>query len=388
MQSMLKQFIILVFASLLFACVSTEHTPLSQAPLPTLNTSIFNTVEVPKPEQIFYLSETQKQAFLHYYEAPQNLTVPGNLRLFNYLEKYVERFNFYGVTLNASQALDQKTGNCLTLAIVTKALADLVGLETAFQRVNSAPVYARYSDVMTLSSHVRTYIYEPTHQSDSDIIVIRRASVIIDYFPTSSDVSGYMVDVRDFIAMYYQNLAAEALIKHQSDIAYSLLRQGIALSHTNPDTLNTLAVLFTRMSEQGEAEILYRYMLNNGFATANVIANYAALLQTQGRFKQAKSFAKLIDKIEDDNPYRWIDMADKAFAAGEYHLAEKYYTKANRIAPYLHEGQFGLAKSYYQLGEVSAAKDALTQAIDISYQPDNKRLYQAKLQTLLIEQAY
>jgi Flp pilus assembly protein TadD len=194
-----------------------------------------------------------------------------------------------------------------------------------------------------------------------------------------------MVAEQDFIAMYYQNLAAEALINKQYDYAYSLLKQGIALNHANPDTLNTLAVLYTKLAEQTEAEKLYRYMLDNDFATANVVANYMALLHTQGRTKEASIYAQQIEKIEDDNPYRWIDMADKAFNAGDYILAEKYYKKANRLAPYIHESQFGLAKAYYQLGEFNAAKTALTQAIEISYRPDYKQLYQAKLQALLGE---
>ena len=385
---MIKLLLGLSLGFLLLGCATQAVVTQVKPPLPSLKTSLFTPLPVPALRDVFAVSKAQKEAFLSYYNSPKNQLIPPNVRLFEYLEDYVDGFNFHGVTLTASEALEQKTGNCLTLAIVTKALADLVGLETAFQRVNSAPVYARYADVMTLSSHVRTYVYEPNVVENPELIVVRRASVIIDYFPTSSDVSGYMVAQQDFIAMYYQNLAAEALITKQYDYAYSLLKQGIVLNHSNPDTLNTLAVLFTKLAEHTQAETLYLYMLDNDYATANVIANYSSLLQTQGRIKEAKIYAQRIDKIEDDNPYRWIDMADKAFNTGDYALAERYYKKANQLAPYVHESQFGLAKAYYQLGKFNSAKAALNHAIEISYRADNKQLYQAKLQTLLGETSH
>ena len=365
------------------ACANNQPISATKPALPSLNTAMFTPEVVTQPDDIFYLTDAQQTAFQDYYFAASRAQTPGNIRLFEYLQNFVDDFNFHGVTLTATEALQQKTGNCLTLAIVTKALADTVGLETGFQRVNSAPVYARYANLMTLSSHVRTYVYAPNQAKQANTIVIRRASVIIDYFPTSPDVSGYMVSEADFIAMYYQNMAAEAMLEKRYDFAYSLLEQGLRLNHSNPETLNTLAVLFSKVSQQGQSEKLYAYMLDNHLATANVLTNYVAMLQSQGRLKEAKIFAGQIDKIEDDNPYRWIDLADKAYNNGDFVQAEKYYKKASRLAPYVHEGQFGLAKSYYQLGQLNSAKVALTKAIEADYRAEHKSLYQAKLHTLL-----
>ena len=381
---MLKTLLLLISCVVLLqACSSSQISAEVKPPLPLLDTSMFTAVAVAQTRDIFYLTDAQQAAFQDYYFAESRAQTPGNIRLFEYLQSYVEDFSFHAGTLKASEALTLKTGNCLTLAIVTKALADMVGLEIGFQRVNSAPVYARYADLMTLSSHVRTYVYAPNQAAGPNTIVIRRASVIIDYFPTSSDVSGYMVSQADFMAMYYQNMAAEAMLEKNYDLAYSLLKQGLSLQHNNPETLNTLAVLLSKVSEQGQAEKLYRYMLDNHVATANVLANYAGMLQTQGRLKEAKVLAAKIEKIEDDNPYRWIDLADKAYNNGDYQLAEKYYKKASQLAPYVHEGQFGLAKSYYQLGQFNLAKAALVQAIEADYRAEHKSLYQAKLHTLL-----
>tara|TARA_R110000868_G_scaffold115825_1_gene309059 strand:- start:356 stop:1528 length:1173 start_codon:yes stop_codon:yes gene_type:complete len=362
-----------------------QEVVVQQIELPNLNTTMFTPLQVPSMQEVFQLNQQQKNDFISYYSAANNQDIPGNVRLFQYLEDYLNDFGFRGVTLKASEALELKTGNCLTLAIVTKALADLVGLEIAFQRVNSAPVFARHSHLLTLSSHVRTYVYDPNYVPTPDMILIRRPSIIIDYFPDDSDVSGNMVAQADFMSMYYQNLAADALVNKQLDYAFALLKQGLSLNPLNAETLNTLAVTFNRVGETSQAERLYKFVLDNGFATGNVIANYVALLQLQGRDDEVLEFAKQIEGIDDDNPYRWIDMGEDAFATGYYARASRFYKKAHEIAPYLHESQFGLAKSYYQLGRANQAEEALSSAIEMSYDTADKRLYKAKLKVLLAE---
>jgi tetratricopeptide (TPR) repeat protein len=356
--------------------------------LPSLNTTMFTAVLVPTELEVFQLSEQQKNDFVRYYQNTQNQDIPGNIRLFQYLEGFLDDFGFRGATLNASEALALKTGNCLTLAIITKALADLVGLEIAFQRVHSAPVYARNSKLMTLSSHVRTYIYDPSYAPSPDVIVIRRRSIIIDYFPSKSDVAGERVSEADFIAMYYQNIAAEALLNGKLDYAHAALQKGLSFNSFNTETLNSLAVTFNRAGEHKQAEILYQFMLDNSFASGNVLSNYVALLQSQGRDSEVAELTQEVDAINVDNPYIWIDLAEQAFAENRYTLANKYYKKAEDIAPYLHEGQFGLAKSYYQLGRLNLAEKALTRAIELTYTTADRRLYKAKLHTLLQDNLY
>ncbi|MGO4891342.1 tetratricopeptide repeat protein [Flavobacterium sp. W21_SRS_FM6] len=374
---------------LLVGCSSVTKQQVSILPvpapltLPSLNTEIFDPISVPTKKDIFALTEKQKTDFLRYYHDPKNQQTQGHIRLFDYLDTFVNDFGFRGATLRASEALFLKTGNCLSLAIVTKALADVVNLETAFQRVHSAPVYARNSRLMTLSSHVRTFIYDPNFAPPASVIVVRRPSIIIDYFPSRSDVTGVRVSQADFMAMYYQNVAAEALLNKQLDHAYSLLQKGLSFNPLNTETLNTLAVTFNRAGDPNQAEVLYQFMLDNGLASGNVISNYVALLQSQGREIEVTALEQKVDAIDDDNPYRWIDLGEQAFAENSFTLANKYYKKAENIAPYLHEAYFGLAKSYYQLGRQNLSEKALTRAIELTYNTVDKSLYEAKLHTLV-----
>ena len=82
------------------------------------------------------------------------------------------------------------------------------------------------------------------------------------------------------------------------------------------------------------------------------------------------------------NPYQWFDLANIYFKEGDFHQALKFNLKALDIAPYLHEGYFQLAKTYYQLGEKQQAEIAIQKALKFSYLPEDRHLYQAKMRIL------
>lgn len=381
--------LVLMF-NLISGCGSTQIVRLHEKPqsnLLQLPPHPFELVEVPEIPDLFYLDEAQKAAFIEYFNDPANQSVKPNKRLFNYLEKILDGFHFQGQTYSASQALTLQAGNCLSLAILTTSLAQLVDLEFSYQRVNSAPVYHRYHNVMTLSSHVRTHLFEPLPENETGVIVVRRPALIIDYFPQSGNVSGDKVAYDDFVAMYYQNLAGEALVKEDYPLAYSLLYKGWQLAPENPETLNTLGVLFNKMGRHQDAENVYAYTLKQDKGTVNILSNYHLLLVQQERFDEAKILEASLEKIKDDNPYRWFDIADRQYAKSNYSIALKYYKRALQEAPYLHEGHFGIAKVYYSLGMEKQAKESLTRALELTYVPQEQRLYQSKLKVLEASEA-
>jgi transglutaminase-like putative cysteine protease len=57
-------------------------------------------------------------------------------------------------TRNAAQAFDARAGNCLSLAIVTGAMAREIGLEARYQSVETSEHWERDGDLMELVGHV------------------------------------------------------------------------------------------------------------------------------------------------------------------------------------------------------------------------------------------
>ena len=81
------------------------------------------TREVTGVDQLFALSADQLEAFKSYYFAPENADIEQHVRLYNYLDDLLYAFDYRGDTLIANTALQNKAGNCMSLAIVTSALA-------------------------------------------------------------------------------------------------------------------------------------------------------------------------------------------------------------------------------------------------------------------------
>lgn len=338
--------------------------------------------DVASTNDIFRLSAAQQKDFLDYYNDPKNADEGGHRRLYNYLEEILSGFDYKGATYTSGEALQNLSGNCLSLAILTTALAKLVDIEVRYQRVNAAPIYQRFHNVMTLSSHVRTHVYEPYFEVKEHELVVIKSKLVIDYFPQNGNIGGDIIGYEDFVSMYYQNLAGDALVKEDYDLAYSMLVAAMGITSQNPDTLNTLAVIHKALGNTATAEALYRYVLMHDSASINVLSNYIVLLEGQNRTTEIEQLQTQLDRIKDDNPYRWFDVADRQYAQQNYSVALKYFKRSVEVGPYLHEGYFGLAKTYYKIGLVNQAKLNMARASELAFTPEDEYLYQAKLQIL------
>jgi Flp pilus assembly protein TadD len=341
----------------------------------------YTLIEVPQVKDIFYLNEASKQHFLTFYNEPQIQTIDGHKRLYNYLEHFFSGFTYKGDTYNADLASTKHAGNCLSLAILTKAYASLVGLKVEYRKVNSEPVYSRENDIMTISSHVQTHVYAPA-KLDNRKSTFFFSKVIIDYFPSSRSHIGGVVENVDFESMYYHNLAAKALIEENFDYAYSLLAAAMQLSPNNIETLNTLAVLYKKSGNHALAESLYKYVLQHSTGSVSVLSNYVILLRDTGRNNEATSYENQYMHIKDDNPYRWYDVANLAYEQKKYTLALRLFQKTTDMAPYLPESFYGQAKTHFKLGNTTKAKSAMRKAAELAYTPKDERRYNSKLQVL------
>lgn len=300
----------LVFLILILsACQSAKRLPFEETsppePFPILdNTFVFSDAPILEKD-IFSLSVEQKQDFLRYFKADENQYLPEHKRLLRYMERKLNSFDYMGKTLIASKALSEEQGNCLSLAIVTAAFADLVGLKTRFQKVNSPIIYRRYQHVMTTSGHVRTFVYDRVKKGvgKDGYVQLVPGFVIVDYFPGSGDTRGEFVSQVDFISMYHQNLAGDAIVKKDFELAFAHINTAIKLNQYNANTLNSLAVLFKHTDQHNNAREIFEFAMNNSPKTLNLVSNYAGLLKQSGETEKANLLFQNIDSFRDENPY-------------------------------------------------------------------------------------
>ena len=336
--------------------------------------------QITSEHELFHLNEDQRQHFLNYFDDPLRQASPAHQRVVDYILLTGERFGFQGATHTAEQTLINKGGNCLSLAILTTALARLAEVDVGYQLVRSTPVYQQTSGITLKQQHVRSFLYaSESDKPEDNAYVMRRAGLIVDYFPSGHERFIGSISESDYIAMYYRNIAADGLIGKDFSLSFWMLLKSFEFAPDHPDGINMMAVLHRQTGDIQRAEKLYLYGIEHSDGIVSLLKNYRDLLVFQGRMSEAHAIEGQLENLEDDSPYNWLAIADSAYLKRDYTSALAYYRKAEKLAPYLHEVYLGKANSYYQMGKHKAAREQLELARENAWGEQDKALYDAKL---------
>lgn len=380
-----------LLSCLIAACVGTP-TPIPQAPAsgahPTeaLLGAIgarFGERQAPvSSEAIFSLDEAQAREFLAYFHDPAHVGIEAHERVYGYLEERLSSFQYHGATLTASEAWRRREGNCLSLAVLTTALARLAEVRIDYQRVTAAPVFERRGDVVLVADHVRSRLHRPP-PADGVLEMgsgVRR--IVIDYFPDRRDRRGGVVDDAELMAMFHRNLAGEALVEGDFQRAFWLIDASLRANPDSAASLNSLAVLLRRAGDAAEAERVFLHALDAHGENPNLLRNYRALLISQSRFAEARMVALRLERQLSEDSYGLVELAEEARREGHPLQALAHYSRALEMAPYLHEAYWGRAVVHAELGQGGRAGEALQSALEHAPRLEDRRRYQAKLMAL------
>lgn len=375
----------IMLALLLAACATAPKVAPNPAQLqvPGLDPRPFGApLPVPPPESLFQLTPAQETTFLREFNDPKETDIAPHARLASYIEQRLWHFRYDGATRTASDALALDEGNCLSLALVTTALARLAGVEVGYQRMRDEPVFERNQQVVIVADHVRSLLFGPGDEPGTGEVTGLRPHIVIDYFPDRSRRRGGRVDQPALRAMFYANLAAEALAAENQRQAYWLLRAALEQDPTSADALNALAVLHRRQGDPALAETVYRHALQLHPADLSLLGNYRTLLLNQGRRDEAAEIDHRLAQLPVRNPYDLIDRGNQAFAQEQHQRALQFYQDALERAPYLHEAYWRQALVYHALGDTAKAEALLKEAATAASRPRDRHRYEAKAQSL------
>lgn len=333
---------------------------------------------IPQPAAIVSLTAEQQAAFLAYLNDPFYQFVPVHVRVASYLETLTSGFHFQGDTLIAADAFAVNGGNCLSLALMTTALADLAGVRIGYQLLDDLPVYEVQGTIVEKGYHVRSILYEAPVIGASRSVPLT-GGVKIDYFPTGQQRFVANLTRETFIAMYYRNIAAEAIAAGDHARAYWYLRESLLYAPNDSQAINMLAVVSRRTGDPARAEELYLHGLAHADEKLTLLKNYQVLLARQGREAEARRIGLQLESMNDASPFHWFQLAREAYQSADYRAAIRYYRKALERAPYMHEAYLGVAQSQYEMGQAADARVSLQRALDHVYRPTTRKLYKAKL---------
>jgi len=288
------------------------------------------------------------------------------------------------ITRTAAEAFAARHGNCLSLVIMTAALAEEMGIPVVFQSVPTAEAWARSGSLYFNVGHVNLLLGRPTRADmplyDPD------AFSLVDFMPPdeASLMRAERIDRPTVTAMFMNNRAAEAMAAGAIDAAYWWAKGAIMAAPALLHSYNTLAIVYQRHGQPALAEAALRHAL--GFDPDNTImlSNLVQLLQEVGRPGDAGPLKARLAALQGQTyrPFHFFDEGRKAMTAGDYALARRLFERELRRDPNHHEFHFWLAAAAAQLGDRRTADAELRQAVASSTTGSERDLYSAKLARL------
>jgi Tfp pilus assembly protein PilF len=285
-------------------------------------------------------------------------------------------------TRTAAETYADRSGNCLSLVIMTAAFAKELRMPVRFRSVDVGNDWSRKAGLTLGSAHVNIAVGEPV---DS---VFRgngmNEFLVVDFIPQdeAERLRARELDEDDIVALYMNNRAAEMLVQDRIDDAYWWARAAVDKRPGLIAALNTLAVVYNRHGELALAEQTYRAALLREPENVMVMRNLQPVLSTLGKHSEASALAQRIASIEPFPPYHHFDQGMLALRAGDFDKARRLFERELKRAPYNDEFLFWLGVTHLRLGDVKHAREQIAKAVDNSTRQEMRQLYSAKLALL------
>jgi Tfp pilus assembly protein PilF len=376
----------ITFSLLLSACttIKDQHALSKEQVIIPINKQLFSDEEkiLANESDIFILNTTQQNIF----KALVADKIAQGFKLHKALEAVIIRslsnFTYYGETYDAERTMENNTGNCMSLAVLTTAYAKLLGLDFSYREVNTIPVFDKKNNLILRSSHVQTVIYDKEFEGDENMMYFQKPGVVIDYFPRKNNRIGKRFDESTFISMYYRNLAANELVNDDLEKAFNFAIRAHSYDKSNIEAINLLAVIHRRAGDEISAEKIYKSGLQIDNTNLSLISNYIMLLKKQKRLDEVQVFQTKLDQLDDPTPYDWLEQAYVSEKNNQKEKAIFYYQKALKNAPYLKDAYVGLYHIYRAKGYYRKAKAVMKNALEWTYETEQRKQYKYKLYSL------
>lgn len=282
-------------------------------------------------------------------------------------------------TRNAAEAFEARSGNCLSLVILTAAFAKQLNLPVRFQSVYGFNTWSRTGDLAFFSGHINLRL----DAGGATRPLGREADepMIIDFLPPEELRGQYARSVSEqtVLAMYMNNRAAEALTLAQLDAAYWWARQAAITAPAFLAAYNTLGVIYQRHGNPKQAELAFNYALLREPSNTLALSNLARLLGEQGRVAEAQQLQQRLAQIEPYPPFYFFDQGLAAMKSGDFEGAKAWFGKELARTPYDSQLHFAMSIANLQLGELKQARKQMTLAMENSTSASSHEMYAAKL---------
>lgn len=286
------------------------------------------------------------------------------------------------MTRTAAQAYAARSGNCLSLVIMTAAFAKELGMVVRFQNVDVEQTWSRSGGLYLVSSHVNLALgrraLDVLHNPDPDQLLV------VDFLPPpeAARFRTRPLTEQDIVTLYMNNRAAEALVKERLDDAYWWAKGAVSQPDAPAIAYNTLGVIYQQHGDLAHAERVFRAALERNPDSLVAMRNLVPVLAENGKAAEAAALTARVARLDPNPPFRFFNEGMQAFNTGDYAKAKDLFEREVERAPYNDEFHFWLAVACLRLGEQARARNELARALDTSTRREARELYSAKLMHL------
>lgn len=374
--------------ALVVACASPAVPVVAPSPHDVFEDAAFKTPsQPPDPAAVFALSAAM-QRYLEHDIAPL-LRRHGAQRGFVEALKTTTplRLDYDAeVTRTAAEAFDARAGNCLSLVVMTAALAKRLDLPITYQALVGQPLWSRIATdtgrLVVANGHVNLIVAKRLIDRVATLETAPQILIEFGGLPLGRGQALQPIAEATVMAMFMNNRAAEFLVRGELDNAYAHAKQAVLHDATYATGYNTLGVIYQRQQLLVAAERAYRAALARDDGERSALMNLQKLFESQARWAEAEPLKMRLAQLEKEPPFEHFDRGVAAVRAGDYATGREALLREMKRDPDYHEFHYWLAVAMHGLGDVNKARSHLTAAMKNSLTTREHALYAAKLRGL------
>jgi len=260
----------------------------------------------------------------------------------------------------AAETWRRKTGDCLSLTVLSYSLANALGMSVQMQEVRVPVVFDRRGNVEFLNRHVNVLI-----RGAGELYLIagsmRSGDMIIDFEPqVASRREGMALSDDAILARFYNNVAAEYLAQGDLTLAYAHFKAAVLADPGYSPSYSNLAQLYIRRGFLQSAERLLLHAIALSDDADIALRSLHQLLISQGRESEAEKYTQILHARQEKDPYYWLGVGLDQLQRGNYRKAISALEHAQELTTGFQEVHRYLAIAYWRAGKQPQAKNQLS----------------------------
>jgi tetratricopeptide (TPR) repeat protein len=319
----------------------------------------FNQYPIEPPAQIFALNSAAKMFV-------RNSTIgirSDDDKAKNLMVSIFDRANLdliYESSANttATETFNSAAANCLSLTIMTYAMAEEAGFAPQFQIVDIPEYWTRRSGYTFISGHVNLRI---TFKGEIARQQLFNNALLVDFDPQTRVKKFFTkgTNKQTIVGMFYNNKGADALSQGNSDKAYAYFKAALLSSNSHAGTWVNLGLLYRKMGLYERAHKAYTQaiVVDKNYSTA--WENLAFLYDRTGNFTGAAEIRSRLESKRMNNPFYHQMLAEINNDEGNFVSSVYHYEKAIRLDNSQHQFYFGLASVHFKMRDYKKSKQYL-----------------------------